>query len=166
MNNRIVERWNSVHIPERVASRAYHKREIATNGCWVSTYSVASHGYAQIGWKENGGRWMVLAHRASWVYVNGQIPQGMTLDHLCKNRRCVNPGHLRMLENFENARRTFGSDWALGTCKHGHPDSLQKFRKEKRKSGGYYWKRYCSECQKMWASTSAKRKKSAMLAGQ
>ena len=71
-----------------------------------------------------------------------------------------------MLENFENARRTFGSDWALGTCKHGHPDSLQKFRKEKRKSGGYYWKRYCSECQKMWASTSAKRKKSAMLAGQ
>ena len=63
---------------------------------------------------------MVLAHRAAWVAVNGQVPLGMTIDHMCKERRCVNPDHLRLLPNYENARRTDGHDWPLGYCIHGH----------------------------------------------
>ena len=47
----------------------------------------------------------------------------MTVDHVCKVRRCVNPDHLRLLDNFENARRTSGRDWPLGQCRQGHPDS-------------------------------------------
>ena len=51
---RTPERWNSVPVPERVARRAYERVEKRDDGCWISTYSVASHGYAQIGWNEGG----------------------------------------------------------------------------------------------------------------
>ncbi|AEL98096.1 HNH domain protein [Mycobacterium phage Eureka] len=111
-------------IPERVAQRAYMKWEPDENGCYISTYSTASHGYAQIGWQDPGYRQIVLAHRAAWTHVHGQIPEGMTIDHrpTC-DRRCVNVSHLRMLTNFENARRTFGRDWPLGQCLHGHDNT-------------------------------------------
>ena len=111
-------------IPDRVAHRAATKYVEDEAGCWISTYSVASHGYAQVGWQDNNYRQVVTAHRAAWVHHNKkQIPQGHTIDHICKNKRCVRPDHLRCLTNFENARRTAGRDWPIGTCIHGHPNS-------------------------------------------
>jgi hypothetical protein len=136
--------WNRVVIPERVKERA-HERWEADGDCWISTYSVASHGYAQIGWQNNGKeRHVVLAHRASWEHINGPVPQGMTIDHLCKQRRCVNPGHLRVLDNFENARRTRGRDWPLGECANGHSSEYLK---------DYDGRRHCSICAtEIWKS--------------
>lgn len=116
--------WNLIPVPLRVSARAYFRHTKGANGCWISTYSTASHGYAQIGWQENGERHVVLAHRASWVHVYGQVPTGFTLDHTCKQSRCVNPDHLRLLSNFENARRTDGRDWPIGECANGHPNDL------------------------------------------
>ena len=109
-------------IPPHVAVRALSRWTLESpTGCHISTYSVASHGYAQIGWHTAGEpRRGTLAHRAAWTAVYGQIPEGMTIDHLCKNRRCVNVEHLRLLTNYENARRTSGRDWPLGRCLHGH----------------------------------------------
>lgn len=127
-NFRNPSRWNSVVVPAAVALRAFTNvtKDDAT-GCWISRYSVASHGYAQVGWsvprdqrRGRGRSEMVLAHRASWTHINGQVPLGMTIDHLCKERRCVNPGHLRLLPNYENARRTRGRDWPIGACANGH----------------------------------------------
>lgn len=113
----------NVPIPARAAERAATRWELdPMTGCWISTYSVASHGYAQVGWSIGSGRHaMTTAHRAAWTHWNGPIPDGMTIDHLCKTRRCVRRDHLRMLTNFENARRTFGRDWPLGLCINGHP---------------------------------------------
>ena len=111
-------------IPPAAAQRAYSRWVKSPDGCLISTYSVASHGYAQIGWGSKvNGRGMTTAHRAAWSHVKGRIPDGMTIDHICKNRRCVNVDHLRMLSNFENARRTRGRDWPLGECINGHPNS-------------------------------------------
>ena len=110
-------------IPPAAAERAFTRWVESADGCLISTYSVASHGYAQIGWNRTSGRGMTTAHRAAWVHANGQIPDGMTIDHMCKNRRCVNVKHLRVLSNFENARRTSGRDWPLGECANGHPNS-------------------------------------------
>lgn len=130
-------------IPDRVAQRAIERFTLDPETCChVSTYSVASHGYAQVGWQCKGYRQVVTAHRAAWVAVNGQIPEGMTIDHTCKNRRCVNVAHLRLLSNFENARRTSGDDWPIGTCKHGHDNSLLTTR-----ANGRY---QCSECARQW----------------
>lgn len=44
----------AIVIPDRVAERAATKYETSEDGCWISTYSVASHGYAQIGWQDAG----------------------------------------------------------------------------------------------------------------
>ena len=87
-------------IPPSAAERAFTRWVESADGCLISTYSVASHGYAQIGWSRTSGRGMTTAHRAAWVHANGQIPDGMTIDHMCKNRRCVNVKHLRVLSNF------------------------------------------------------------------
>ena len=112
-------------IPDAAALRALSRWTLeAPTGCHISDYSCGSHGYAQIGWsarREGGHKTRgTLAHRAAWTAVYGQIPEGQTIDHLCKNRRCVNIEHLRLLPNFENARRTSGRDWPLGYCRNGH----------------------------------------------
>jgi len=92
---------------------------------------------------------MTTAHRAAWVAVHGQIPEGMTVDHICKVRRCVNVRHLRLLSNFENARRTNGNDWPLGECVNGHPNS------ELRKRGAKW---VCGICAAEWQRRYRSRK--------
>ena len=94
-----------VSIPVRVAERALSRAVPGPGGCHISTYSVASHGYAQIGWNEPGEpRRVTTAHRAAWVGWNKQqVPDGFDIDHTCRVRRCVNPNHLRLLGWYENA---------------------------------------------------------------
>lgn len=129
-------RWNTVSVPERVAERAYTRVDANEDGCWISRYSVASHGYSQIGWQDGkGGRFVVLGHRAAWTHLHGQVPVGMTLDHTCKQRRCVNPEHLRLMSNFENARRNNGSDFPMGQCANGHPNTDMVYINKRKKSG-------------------------------
>jgi hypothetical protein len=93
--------------------------------CWLSRRSTI-RGYPQIGWGEGGKNYMRLAHRVAWEAVNGLIPDEMTVDHMrtvCIGPPCIRPDHLRILPNFENARRQYGRDWPLGECAHGHPNS-------------------------------------------
>lgn len=111
-------------IPERVYERVLHWADRTSDGCLASRYSVGSHGYAQIGWHEDGKRTVTLCHRVVWRYLEGEIPEGLTVDHICKNKRCVERAHLRLLSNFENARRTSGKDWPLGQCINGHSNEF------------------------------------------
>lgn len=46
------------------------------------------------------------AHRAYWERDNGPIPGGMEIDHLCRNRRCVNPAHMEVVTHAVNMRRS------------------------------------------------------------
>lgn len=148
----------TVVIPERVLDRAAHRIVIdPETGCHISTYSVGSHGYAQVGWNDKTGKpRMVLCHRAAWIRAHGEpIPDGMTVDHLCHNRRCVNPEHLRLLSNYENARRIFPDDWPLGLCRHGHPASATR---------NYYGKRRCSICYRQEQDAYNKRRRARRAA--
>lgn len=156
------ERWNSVPVPERVAQRAITNIDKRSDGCWISRYSVMSTGYAQIGWyvphsqrrpDRNGQNETVLVHRAAWVAVNGQVPLGMTIDHLCKERRCVNPEHLRLLPNFENARRIDGMDWPMGFCANGHSaDRLRSVLGKRNKAGNPREGIGCTECYRLYGA--------------
>jgi len=98
-----------------VAARAmhHHKRshEITrrirkdANGCWTWTGSTSRRGYGQL--QVNGH--VVRAHRHVYGLMVGPIPAGMTLDHLCGNKPCVNPAHLEPVtarENWLRWRRT------------------------------------------------------------
>lgn len=114
------------NVPRAVVDRMNKKvQRDEESGCLISLYSVGSHGYAQIGWldKSAGKTQMRLCHRLAWVEANGPIPDGMTVDHVCKIRKCIELSHLRLLTNFDNARRNKGRDWPLGQCVNGHPDS-------------------------------------------
>jgi len=149
-NFRDPARWNSVPVPERVAERAYTRVDVTGDGCWISRYSVASHGYSQIGWQNGGKRHVILGHRAAWAHVNGQVPLGMTIDHLCKQRRCVNPDHLRMLPNYENARRIAGMDWPMGSCANGHSNEHIISNPARNKRGERHRGTICAMCRPIY----------------
>ena len=105
--------------PQRVLVRALTRFTVGANGCHISTYATGNHGYAQIGWTVDHKTNVVLAHRAAWEAAHGPIPDGMTVDHTCFERRCVNPEHLRLLTHAQNAgirRRRWPT--VRGECGH------------------------------------------------
>jgi hypothetical protein len=92
-------------VPQRVIDRVFDRVNIGLeDDCWPWKLSIGNHGYGQIGWRTgDGGNAGTTAHRVVWMSVNGYIPKGMTVDHICKNRPCCNPNHLRLLSNVDNA---------------------------------------------------------------
>lgn len=69
-----------------------------SGGCWLWTAYKNQDGYGQF---KLGGR-MQMAHRVSWEWANGSIPDGMEVDHMCHSPACVNPGHLRVVTHAQN----------------------------------------------------------------
>ena len=120
----------------------------AETGCWEWNGSLNNHGYAQ-SWD---GRKPVLGHRLSYEEHCGPIPAGLTIDHLCRNSRCVNPDHLEPVTHRENMRRgRFGS---ATHCPKGHPYDAANTRVERTRFG---FGRRCRECARVrnLASTRA-----------
>lgn len=111
------------------------------SGCWLWLGYISPFGYGsmKIDKKTN------LAHRISYILFKGDIPEGLDLDHLCRNRACVNPDHLEPVTRSVNLRRGIGlpSKRALQTsCIHGH-----KFTEENTlKRVGRGENRECREC--------------------
>lgn len=75
-----------------------------TDACWHWTGTKTRNGYGIL-WHE-GSRW--LAHRLAYTSLVGKIPDGQTIDHLCRTRDCVNPLHLEPVTHRENVLRGEG----------------------------------------------------------
>lgn len=87
------------------------------NGCWVWQAGKTDTGYGMF-WT---GKRTIGAHRISYVLHKGLIPKGMCIDHLCKNRACVNPDHMEVVTRGENARRGDHAESKKTHCAKGHP---------------------------------------------
>jgi hypothetical protein len=76
------------------------------SACWNWLGSVNPRtGYGKKQW--HGETW--LAHRWVWTMFFGSIKKGMTVNHLCRNRKCVNPHHLEVVSQAENCRHGRGA---------------------------------------------------------
>lgn len=91
-------------------------------GCLIWHGARTPDGYGKI----RNGRSTVLAHRLSWEWARGPIPEDVVIDHLCRNRACVKTVHMELVSRRENTLRgnSVASQRArLTHCKYGHPFS-------------------------------------------
>lgn len=110
------------------------------DGCWPWLGVVNDGGYGIIKIQYRKTR----AHRVAYELSVGPIPHGLVTDHICRNRRCVNPAHLEVVTNKENIRRGFGIPAVNGRrthCIHGH--ALEGDNLKIRKADGH---RVCLTC--------------------
>lgn len=117
----------------------------APNGCWIWLGTIDKYGYAKLGSTHFGRK----AHRASYTVFKGPIPDGLEVDHVCREKRCVNPEHLEAVTHDENMRRRFV---LITHCKNGHP-----FSPENTYTGAGF--RRCRKC-----NAAAARRRKARLA--
>jgi HNH endonuclease len=94
----MAKRWASVD--ERFNSYTFY-----TGDCIVWTGATTSNGYGQFSLNTKK---MIPAHRYTYERLHGPVTQGLELDHLCRNRACVNPGHLEMVTHKINTLRGYG----------------------------------------------------------
>lgn len=74
--------------------------------CWMWTGFIAPNGYGRFSASPFRGG----AHRFSWSLANGIIPEGMQIDHICFNKACVRPNHLRAVTVKQNAEHRPGAN--------------------------------------------------------
>ena len=101
-----------------------------------------SNGYGRI--------WNKGAHRYAYETQVGAIPEGLELDHLCRNKTCVNVEHLEPVTKQENLRRRSQAIWDArgGKCIHGHaPENIAINQRGK----------FCRECKRIsWSKSTEK----------
>lgn len=100
-------------LPEEV-ERFRRKIDRSADGCWnwTGADNGNKYGVVQVAGKNK------LAHRVSYRLHVGPVADGLELDHLCRNRSCVNPAHLEPVTHAENNRRAHAKE----VCLRGHND--------------------------------------------
>lgn len=119
--------------------RILERIQVDGNGCWNWRGRKTKRGYGFLTLVVAGHLKCLFAHRVAYETHRGPIPAGLTIDHLCRNRACVNPDHLEPVTAVENAAR---GKAARTSCRRGHPYAKGEF---------YLWRgtRICRACQRV-----------------
>lgn len=126
---------------------------VSRNGCWQWRSPNKTTGYGEFHWHYQ----RYLAHRFSYQHHIGPIPDGMQIDHLCRNRGCVNPKHLRVVTLAQNVLAGSGitaQNKRKTSCKNGHAYTDANTYK-------HNGKRSCRVCKDALSRTYAKRLRSS-----
>lgn len=123
------------------------------HGCWTWTGAVGNTGYGQ--WAVNGTA--KSTHRLAWADLRGPIPDGLQIDHLCRNKACVNPWHMELVTAAVNIRRRFTNpnDCLLppgSVTPWNRPETVQERRDRERAA------RFRAEMTDYWAGFFARLK--------
>jgi hypothetical protein len=133
---------------------AHVDRSGGPEACWTWTGRTNERGY---------GRWHydrkpMNAHRASWLWAGRSLTPGLELDHLCRNRACVNPAHLEQVSHRENVLRgvsLVAVNAAKTHCPRGHPyDEVNTYHTPD-------GRRICRPCQRIHNRAYQRRKRGA-----
>ena len=112
---------------------------VTASACWPWEGRTNPTGYGV--WSSGRLRRPLLAHRVAYVFGRDDIPAGLTVDHLCQNKRCVNPDHLQLVTSSENrALVDVRGGSTPNRCRHGHEAVAY------RSTDG---RRYCRECNRL-----------------
>ena len=111
--------------------------------CWLWAATINTDGYARFGLADNKN---VVVHRFAYELLVGPIPEGLTLDHLCRVRHCVNPRHLEPVTSVENVMR--GESRSARNARKTHCLRGHEFTEENTYRDIYNGKprRRCREC--------------------
>lgn len=122
-----------------------------TEDCWIWSGAISDNGYGNFGISTiEGFKKTLLAHRYIYIELVGDIPRGFDIDHLCRNRKCVNPLHLEAVSRSENINRGLSPEIARNRqlskthCPNGHEYAGENLRIKK--SRGRSLSRVCRTC--------------------
>ncbi len=116
------KRMGGHHDPSCTPEQRFWAKVEKTETCWIWTGAVYQNTGYGAAWMGNG---VIGAHRVAYELTHGSpIPkkhkgQAASIDHLCRNKRCVNPDHLELVTQQENIRRGAHGD-LKEACVHGH----------------------------------------------
>lgn len=140
---------------QSVGERLWSQVESTPLGCWMWTGSTDTHGYGRM---KIDGRYQPT-HRVAYELLVGPIPNGLVIDHLCRNRACLNPAHVEPVANAENVLRGVGPTARNASkthCVNGHEFTVETTII--RGSGPRAGRRACRTCKR---SADARRRKAA-----
>lgn len=129
-------KYRLVHAPNIIAERILDRIRISeTTECWNFTGKLDRDGYGRMRYNGSNPR---LLHRISYQAYRGNISKGLTIDHLCRNRKCCNPEHLEAVPLLTNIKR--GGNTIKTHCTHGHEFGENNFY-------NYNGRRRCKNCE-------------------
>lgn len=139
---------------EQFKERFWQRVQKLSNGCWEWSGKLTPKGYGKCQFRNKE----LYAHRVSYTWERGEIPSGMVIDHLCRNKKCVNPNHLEVVTNVENVLRgesLFAQKKRQTHCVHGHLLAGKNLIIYKNGT------RHCRTCAQVWeAGRTARRRAS------
>jgi len=138
-------------------TRFWAKVRPAASGCWEWTGATNSRGYGCFG--VDGAS--QLAHRHLYSVLVGTIPEGLTIDHLCRNKVCANPAHLEPTTRRENSFRAYEQD-RPSHCPRGHAYTPANTITKHRSNGGI--NRMCRGCTEARRAEKNRRAREAAFA--